>query len=394
MGPKSSVVNVYPQAFAYVAPDEYVPMSGYRSDKNDDSIVTPKPNTNCSVVHNPSLLKGWVQAVWSLLNTNGPGPCPRSSHFSAYDSENGLLYIGYGLDKENMPLNDIWVFNFTKNIWTQLPCNGFDLAQRSGARAALFRDYLAIFGGYANKQYIADFHLINVKTFEIIRPECRGPVPAARSSPVIQAYGDKIFIWGGYNGNYLSDLSILDTETKIWHFIDIDIKGRTGCPFVLIDNLLYIHGGAKEENAPMMTINLENNEIGQIMPKGVNINTKIMNSSMVKAGPVLIMLGGRANDDFTHVFAFHLKRESWFVFHIAPDGETVSTADGNVDDIGLFQLPRTATTSLVYRENERAIYGFLGAPLMEPPMIHRLAVGDSIAFINLQDDLLSMFTHQ
>ena len=113
---------------------------------------------------------------------------------------------------------------------------------------------------------------------------------------------------------------------------------------------------------------------------------------MVQAGPVLILIGGRSNEKYSHVYAFHLERQYWMFFHIAPDGETVSTADGNVDDNGLFQLPRNVSTSLVYQENTRTIYGFLGQPLKDPPPIFMLSVGQSIAVINHQDDMLKMLS--
>ncbi|EAX97930.1 Kelch motif family protein [Trichomonas vaginalis G3] len=392
MGPLSSAANAYPQAFAYIPPDEYVPMSGYRPDNKDDSIVTHQPVTNCSLVHNPTLLKGWVHAIWSLLPTNGLGPCPRSSHFEAYDAEHEILYIGYGLNKENQPLNDIWKYDFHVKSWAQLPVNGFDIMPRSGSRATLMKNYLVIFGGYntGTKEYIADLHIINLDTYEILRPEFSGPVPAPRSSPLVTSYEDKIIIWGGYNGKFLSELNILNTTEKTWSFIEKDVKGRTGFPHVQDGKMIYIQGGATDENAVLMTLDLETLEIGGFMPKGQPVNSKLIGSSMVKTGPVLLLIGGRSNAQYTHVYAYHLERQTWMYFHIAPDGETVSTVDGDVDDNGLFMLPRTQNTSLVYREEERSVFGFLGAPLMDPPMIHKLCVGPSLAVINLQDDMLRM----
>lgn len=390
MGNEGSVANPYPAAFAYVAPDEYAPMHGFRSDMTDDSLATVQPISNCAVVHNPSLLKGWVQSTWSLVNPVGEGPCPRASHFSVYDPTQNRLYIGYGLGIENKSLNDVWAFDFKLNRWAQLPIHGEIITPRSGCRATLLARYIVVFGGYSDKQYLSDFHIINLDTYEVSRPAFQGPIPRPRTAPMVESHDGKIFIWGGYDGNYISELSILDPANKLWTQMPLDVQGRTGFPHVKIDNLVYIHGGSKEEHAPMMVLNLSTGEVHNIEPRGIKVNTRTISASMIQAGPIFLLIGGRSNEKYSYVYAYHIERQHWMIFHIAPDGETVSTQDGNVDENGLFQLPRPVSTSLVYQESERTVYGFLGQPLKNPPPIFMLNVGASIANINLQDDMLKM----
>ena len=386
-----------PMGFAAVQPwmtDDYVPMGGQRESTDGFARPVVKPLTSCTAVHNQRLLKTDSQAIWSLVKPIGDTPCSRVSHFSIFDSERNRLYIGYGLNDEMQPLNDVWAFDFKLQRWAQLPVHGAEISPRSGARATIISHYIAIFGGYAEKQYFADFHIIDLNTFECSRPVFGGGGPTPRTMPMIAAYEMKIFVWGGYsNGGdrWPNELNILDLNQREWTAIPLDINGRTGFPYIVDGPMVYMHGGSKVENDGMIVLNMADCTIANQRTFGLNINTKLMNSSLVEAGPIFILIGGRADDEYSFAYAFHKERKMWFLFHVIPDGDTVNQSDGDVTKEGLFRLPRNVSVSLVYEENERSVYGFLGAPHSTPPNIFKLGVGEYISYINLQDDLLQAF---
>jgi hypothetical protein len=50
------------------------------------------------------------------------------------------------------------------------------------------------------------------------------------------------------------------------------------------------------------------------------------------------------------------------VFHVVPDGETVSIADEQISQSGLFMLPRIHSFGICCEERARQIIAFLGHP--------------------------------
>ena len=386
-----------PQGFAAVQPwmtDDYAPMGGPREGNemtcNEKGVL--KPITNCSAVHNAKILKTGALAVWTLVNPVGDTPCSRTSHFSVFDPERNRLYIGYGLDVDNNPLDDIWAFDLSLQRWAKLPISGESITPRSGARATILSHYIVIFGGYANQTYLTDFHIIDLNTFQLSRPQFGGTSPTPRTFPMVAAYNGNIYVWGGYNGQWPSELYVLDLNDKIWNCKQFDVNGRTGFPYIVIDNKVYIHGGSRNENAALLVIDLKNETFEQIKTLGTPVPTRIMNSSLVDVGPFFILIGGRADDQYSFAYAYHKHRNTWFLFYVVPDGETVTQVDGFVTENGIFKLPRNVSVSLVYNEPERTVCGFLGAPHEDPPPTFRLYVGDYIGYINLQDDMLNIFS--
>jgi hypothetical protein len=89
------------------------------------------------------------------------------------------------------------------------------------------------------------------------------------------------------------------------------------------------------------------------------------------------------------MYACDVTRMWWFVFHIMPDGETVSLADGSVSQLGLFMLPRIHSCAICYAEEKRQIVAFLGYPEKDPPPLFVVSCGEALGVINLRDDMLS-----
>ena len=94
-------------------------------------------------------------------------------------------------------------------------------------------------------------------------------------------------------------------------------------------------------------------------------------------------------NDWTLVYACDLTKMWWFVFHITPDEETVTLADGAVIDIGLILLPRIHSFGVVYVPEKREIVAFMGSN-KDPPPLFVLGIGFAMGFINLREDMLGM----
>jgi hypothetical protein len=78
----------------------------------------------------------------------------------------------------------------------------------------------------------------------------------------------------------------------------------------------------------------------------------------------------------------------WFVFHVVPDEMTVTYADGKVDSVGLFMLPRMHSFCMVYVKERREIVSFMGAPLRDPPLLCVVGIGKALSAIHMREDML------
>ena len=82
----------------------------------------------------------------------------------------------------------------------------------------------------------------------------------------------------------------------------------------------------------------------------------------------------------------------WFVFHIMPDGDTVSVADGTISNLGLFMFPRSHSFAVCYVKERREIIAFLGSPERDPPPISVLSIEEALSILHLREDLMSMIS--
>ena len=352
----------------------------------------PMPSTKSTMQYNPKILKGPFAGIWSVFTPNCVCPIPRAGHFTVHDPINNLMYIGYGLDEMDNCLNDLWVFDLKTYKWRQIPLTGQVLSPRVGARALLSGNYLIIFGGYCNKVYYADLHSINVQTGEVAMIETQGEQPPARSTPITTMYNGRYFIWRGYNGQMLSTLHALDVSTRVWQHYPQDIVGRTAIPGCQIGDKFYAYGSSK--TGGVIRIDLTNCRVELIPTTGAEPPSTVMGAGMASVENLLFFFGGKSSSKWTLVYAFDVTKDWWFVFHVMPDGESVSVSDGSVSDLGLFMVPRINAFSLVYNEPKRELVATLGDPMNNPPHVFIVSIGDALAVIHQRDDMLDMLKLQ
>jgi hypothetical protein len=80
----------------------------------------------------------------------------------------------------------------------------------------------------------------------------------------------------------------------------------------------------------------------------------------------------------------------WFVFHVAPDGTSVTHLDGKVDSVGLFMMPRMHSFCMCYAKERREIVSFMGAPMNDPPQLNVIEIGNALSAIHLREDMFVM----
>ena len=334
------------------------------------------------------VLKTAFCGIWSLETSHSNSPSPRTGHFTYHDEQNHTCYIGYGLDKKNKTLCDVWALDTETNWWSQIHLKGDVMLPRTGARCSKYGDYLIIFGGFDNPKYLSDLHAINVHTGEVKKIETTGDEPSQRAFPIVEVYKDKLFVWGGYNGEYPSELNVLDLKTMKWRAIPQEIIGRTGVPYAVIGNKLYSYGGSKTSG--MVVIDLENETVDVKQVKGATPPSNILSAGMVAFDHYLLFFGGRAQAKNTIIYACDVNQMWWFVFYVKPDDQTVSLADGCLSETGIFMIPRIHSFSLIYVKDERKVCGFLGRQIRDSSYFFNISVGESLSVLHLREDMNMM----
>jgi hypothetical protein len=339
-----------------------------------------------------SFLKPGFSGVWSLKYPNSIAPTPRSGPFSCYDSKTRNVYIGYGMDGNDKALSDVWKFDTVAELWARIPLKGQAVSGRTGARAIFHNGKIYVFGGYANPQYFVDFHCIDVKTGVVSMLVTTGEEPSARTSPAFFMNDDFLYVWGGFNGEWPTDLYEISLGTLKWRKYPQDVGGRIPPSGILYEGKYYSYGGSR--CGTMLVIDMKKKIVEIQQTRGSEPLASAIGSGIIRVGKYMLFFGGRANTKWTLIYACDLDRLWWFVFYVVPDEETVSWDDGCVCELGMFMLPRVHSFALCYLEEERKVLSFMGAPFRDPPPVSSLALGEALGFLNLREDMQCMLECQ
>ena len=400
MGPQTSLAqnSRSVQSRAYLG-EYYGPISGQRT--TAERFFDPISNQISTKQVRRQIFPTHYAGIWSSNLPNSLGPVPRVGQCSAYSPELDALIIAYGSSSAGNYYNDAWVFTFSDLKWKCISQNL--LSPRTGCRAVLVENIMYVFGGGKESHFYADLHAIDIFSgqFELI--ETTGPSPSPRTMPAFALRHNKIYVWGGYNGQTPSELSILDLGTLSWIQIELDVAGRPSPAYTIHGDYLYIFGSTRSQGLARLDLgildskNSEGTEISgptfefepiDVLGEEPIITT--LNASMINVGNFLITFGGTGNQQFTHVYAFDTSRNVWFIFYVQPDEGSLSISDGEITDQGLFVLPREHSYAACYRPNQRQIVSVCGSNERDPPPIFSISIGDALGILHLQDDLLAM----
>ncbi|EAY11195.1 Kelch motif family protein [Trichomonas vaginalis G3] len=364
--------------------DVYLPISSTRSYEevasHGFSDVSDNDNTAGKTINQPFV------GIWSVHMPEGTTPLPRTGFFSAEDKNSHKCYIGCGINKDNIFLNDVWMLDCTTHLWKLLRTSGSKISPRTGSCAVVYQNHLIIYGGYNSTDYINDMYAIDLNTLVINRLDTKGDVPCGRSSPIFDVIGDQLFLWGGFNGDWPNRLYILDLKTLNWTAYAQNITGRAAVPHIVYNDNIYIFGGSKSSG--MMIINTKKKLCEVIQTGGPQPTSITTCSGMILAGQYVLYIGGKSENSYNLIYCFDLNRNMWFVFYIMPDEETVTKSDGRVTENGLFMIPRIHSFVSYYDEEKKIVYTFLGFPSTDPSPFYMLKIGDALGVLNHRSDML------
>lgn len=131
---------------------------------------------------------------WKLVEPADPAapkPIERAGHAAVFHA--GALYVFGGKDDENLKLNDMWKFDMTTRVWTELVTEDVNMLggavskipiARSGHSAVIYEGYICIFGGiFEVTKELNDLQLYDIANNRWICLFTETNEPGSSSSP-------------------------------------------------------------------------------------------------------------------------------------------------------------------------------------------------------------------
>lgn len=381
MGGEQSVVTG--TTLSPISSEMFLPAAGFREQVKLEisKEVAPVKNRRRHIVKTP------FAGIWSLVDPESEtAPEPRIGHFYCHWEAANAIIVGFGANSHNEPLEDIWILNINTYEWEPFPISGEAISARVNSRACILGETMYIFGGELGNDVSNDIYAVNLDTKECVSLETEGDIPSARSLPIFAGMENELFVWGG-TGTCSSDLYVLDLTTRVWEAIPQDLPSRSGMTYDTVDDCVYAYGGSNTGGIVVLSMS---RKVVTIEPtSGPEPPSAITNGGFVHFDNYLMFIGGISQSQWTLIHCFDLTRRRWFIFHVLPDGSTVTVVDGNINDFGLFQLPRTHSMGLIYNRRKREILGVLGAPVKDTAPLFVIRVGEALSCLHLRADMLA-----
>ncbi|KDN44358.1 hypothetical protein K437DRAFT_138401 [Tilletiaria anomala UBC 951] len=219
-------------------------------DKVSQSPAPPTPGAPPTSVS----VAGGVSAT--LVQTTGDIPPPRVGHATVLVSNVLILWGGdTKVRADDQQDEGLYLLNLSTREWTRVVSNS-DAPKscpvgRYGHTVSIVGSKFYVFGGQVDGLFLNDlwsFDLNSLKgnpTWELLKPN--GELPPQRTGHASVTYKDKIYIFGGTDGQYhYNDTWCYEVATNTWSelscigYIPVPREGHSTC---LVDDVMYIFGG-------------------------------------------------------------------------------------------------------------------------------------------------------
>ncbi|TIA85542.1 hypothetical protein E3P99_03964 [Wallemia hederae] len=198
-----------------------------------------------------------IRAHW--VHTNGDLPPPRVGHRSVLWRNWILVWGGDTLNAEPVGAttssqdNNMYAFDINTRLWLRVHITGGSPVGRYGHSMGLVGDKLYIYGGQVNGDFFSD-----IATFDLAQLSTPGPCsweflepanepPPRRTGHITVTYQDKIYIFGGTDGQYhYNDVWMFDYTNRQWSelsCIGYHPVPREGHSATIVKDVMYIFGG-------------------------------------------------------------------------------------------------------------------------------------------------------
>ncbi|CAG8495640.1 1551_t:CDS:2, partial [Paraglomus occultum] len=190
------------------------------------------------------------------ISTTGDIPPPRSRHTHVVIGQQMIVFGGLVANPEEKPDDNIFILNTETKNWVQPAIIGNRPIARFGHTATTVGTKMYIFGGEAEGYHMNDLLALDVASmnsgearWEVVVPA--NDPPSGRSGHVAVTFNEKIYIFGGTDGNKCyNDTWCYDIRSNTWTelvcigYIPLprDSHGAT-----LVGDVVYVFGGKGSE---------------------------------------------------------------------------------------------------------------------------------------------------
>jgi len=189
---------------------------------------------------------------WKLVRTKGDVPRARYGHSATVFGDEMYVFGGRGSGGKNF--RDMDCLNLKTMTWRKIRSANALPPGRSGHSATLIGDKIVIFGGFDGKRTIDDLWVFNIATTTWMRPRTTGRGPKSRHGHtcVLSEEGGLV-VFGGYHvpgimklPEYLNEVRELNLQEMHWRRLSPSgafPKGRFGHTTALHGNQMVCFGG-------------------------------------------------------------------------------------------------------------------------------------------------------
>lgn len=262
---------------------------------------------------------------WEKLEIQRGGPGKRWGHTSNAVRGGQHLYIFGGYGEDNTQTNKVHIFDTTTRTWSEPDMKGTLPVPRDSHSCTTVGDKLFVFGGTDGNVPLKDLHILDTSTNTWVAPYVRGEGPEAREGHSAALIGKRLFIFGGCGKSsdtpveeYFDDLYILNTETMVWKRMattGIPPAKRNSHTCVSWKNKIIVIGGEDTQNYYMSDV--------QMLDTDTLTWTKLVTNGELlppRAGHTTIALGNNlfvfggftdSEDLYDDLYMFDLESYKW-----------------------------------------------------------------------------------
>ncbi|EGC38782.1 hypothetical protein DICPUDRAFT_96796 [Dictyostelium purpureum] len=251
----------------------------------------------------------FASKTWTIIPTMKGTPSMRTRHSCVFWNNSIYVFGGYSASGTGAK-NDLHVFSFETQSWSEVQTEGTKPTPRSGHTAVIDGNHMVVFGGTSvvdnTKQVNNEVFSLNLETkvWSTVLTTCP-PTPRTGHSATI--HKGVMYVFGGQDqaGNLLEDTSYSYTfSTNSWkpsQFEGSSITPRMDHSAVLFQDSIFVSGGTKSQNLDIYEYDLYQKKCFKISSSN-NVTNRIGHSSTVKGNSILFW-GGVQDSSFDY-FSF------------------------------------------------------------------------------------------
>ncbi len=208
------------------------------------SNLPPPPPSDTMIVNLDGSGTNASFEQWEMIQPiSGRPPCQRSLHAAAVYENFLLLFGGYDGSQR---VNDLHAYNFLENSWSELAMGDNCPSPRDRHIAVVWENGFYVFGGFDGLTRVNDMHVFDLETKKWSQVTAYGSVPTPRHSHAAVVYGNSLYLFGGYDGSYRNDFHEFNFQTRTWSQVacsGVLPRARYRGTCVVHEDCMILHGG-------------------------------------------------------------------------------------------------------------------------------------------------------